>query len=105
MLKNINLNFYSVTAEQKTSNLKLMDKLKTPYLLPDESIILHKTLQYDAASELQLFGEITYQNNAVKLLGNHYDQFEDKRNQFQCAGLFGKQKHIIGPFQSSLASL
>ncbi len=65
MLKNISLNFYSVTADPKASNLRLMDKLKAPYLLPEESIVLHKTLQYDAASELQLFGEISYQNNAV----------------------------------------
>lgn len=59
------MNFYSVVNEQKLSSLRLMDKLKTPYLMPDESIMLYKTLQYDASKEFQLFGEISYQNNAV----------------------------------------
>lgn len=65
VLKNINMNFYSMVSEQKTASLRLMDKLKTPYLMPDESVMLYKTLQYDASKEFQLFGEVSYQNNAV----------------------------------------
>lgn len=65
ILKNVDTSFYSVVAEGKNSNLRLMDKVKTNYLMPDESTILYKTLQYDASKEFQLFGEISYQNNAV----------------------------------------
>jgi hypothetical protein len=39
---------------------KLMDKLKNSYLMPDECIVLHKTLQYDANKEFKFFGEISY---------------------------------------------
>lgn len=65
ILKNIDTCFYSVVSENKNSNLRLMDRVKTNYLMPDESVILYKTLQYDASKEFQLFGEISYQNNAV----------------------------------------
>lgn len=37
-----------------------MDKLKNPYLMPEESVLLYKTLQYDAAKEFKIFGEISY---------------------------------------------
>lgn len=66
ILKNIDTCFYSVVSENKNSNLRLMDRVKTNYLMPDESVILYKTLQYDASKEFQLFGEISYQNNAVR---------------------------------------
>ena len=65
VLKNVNINFYSVSSEKTNSSLKLIDKIRTPYLMPDQSAILFKTLQYDASKEFQIFAEISYQNNAV----------------------------------------
>lgn len=65
VLKNVCINFYSIASEQKASSLRLIDKLRTAYLMPDQSTILFKTLQYDAGKEFQLFAEISYQNNAV----------------------------------------
>ncbi len=46
-----------------------MDKVNTSYLMSNESVILHKTLQYDASKEFKLFGEISYQNNAGIIMG------------------------------------
>ena len=66
VLKNVSINFYSVASEQKNSSLRLIDKLRTPYLMPDQSVVLFKTLQFDASKEFQLFAEISYQNNAVE---------------------------------------
>ena len=65
VLKNVHLNFYSVTTDNKNTSLRLIDKLRTAYLMPDQSVVLFKTLQFDVAREFQLFAEITYQNNAV----------------------------------------
>lgn len=70
VLKNININFYSIlTEDTSATNLRLMDKLKTSYIRREESIILHKTLQYNAAKEFKLFAEISYQNNAGIIMG------------------------------------
>ncbi len=46
-----------------------MDKLKNSYLMPEESVMLYKTLQYDASKEFKLFGEISFQNNAGIIMG------------------------------------
>lgn len=70
VLKNVCISFYSVASEQKNSSLRLLDKLRTPYLMPDQSTILFKTLNYDASKEFQLFAEISYQNNAVSSSGH-----------------------------------
>lgn len=78
MLKNVTINFYSVSSEQKNSSLRLLDKLRVPYLMPDQSVILFKTLQFDASKEFQLFGEISYQNNAVMLKGNCDGDFKNE---------------------------
>lgn len=46
--------------------------------MPDQSVILFKTLQFDASKEFQLFGEISYQNNAVMLKGNCDGDFKNE---------------------------
>jgi len=65
------MNFFSIISgkSSKKSNLRLMDKLSSPYLMPEESVRFYKTLQYDAAKEFKLFGEISYQNNAGIIMG------------------------------------
>ena len=70
VLKNININFYSILTENSSNiNLRLMDKVKTSYIRREESIVLYKTLQYNAAKEFKLFAEISYQNNAGIIMG------------------------------------
>lgn len=69
ILKNLNINFYSLMQQEEETKQKLLDKLKNPYLLPEESIVLYKTLQYDASKEFKFFAEISYQNNAGIIMG------------------------------------
>ena len=44
ILKNINIDFFSMVSGEETTNLRLIDKLKNSYLMPEESIMLYKTL-------------------------------------------------------------
>lgn len=66
VLKNVHINFYSVSTDKANNSLRLIDKLRTAYLMPDQSSALFKTLHYDASKEFQIFAEISYQNNAVR---------------------------------------
>lgn len=66
VLKNITVTFYSFRNEQKITNLRMIDKLKIPYLMPEESTLQFKTLQYEVSKEFQFFAEVSYQNNAVR---------------------------------------
>ena len=61
VLKNICFNFFSIlNGSNQNQNLRLMDKLRNPYLMPEESVLLFKTLQYDASKEFKIFSEISY---------------------------------------------
>ena len=45
VLKNICFNFFSIlSGSNQNQNLRLIDKLKNPYLMPEESVLLFKTL-------------------------------------------------------------
>lgn len=69
VLKNVNIDFFSVNNDNKKTNLRLMDKQRCSYLMPNDSALLSKTIAYDSSKEFQLFGEISYQNNAGIIMG------------------------------------
>ena len=51
-------------------NLRLLERVKLPYLMPGENTSVYKSLKYDVNKEFQFFGDISFENNAGIPMGN-----------------------------------
>jgi coatomer subunit beta len=70
ILKNVNINFFSSVNMKGLQNLRLLEKVKLPYLMPGESTSIYKSLKYNVNKEFQFFGDISFENNAGTPMGN-----------------------------------
>lgn len=64
ILKNLNINFFSSVNLKGLQNLRLLEKVKLPYLMPGENTSIYKSLKYNVNKEFQFFGDISFENNA-----------------------------------------
>lgn len=70
ILKNVNINFFSTVKNKDMQNLRLLEKVKLPYLMPGENTSVFKSLKYNVNKEFQFFGDISFENNAGIPMGN-----------------------------------
>lgn len=64
ILKNVNINFFSSVNKRDVQNLRLLERVKLPYLMPNATTTVCKSLKYDVHKEFQFFGDISCENNA-----------------------------------------
>ena len=64
ILKNVNINFFSSVNKRDVQNLRLLERVKLPYLMPNATTTICKSLKYDVHKEFQFFGDISCENNA-----------------------------------------
>jgi coatomer subunit beta len=70
ILKNVNINFFSAVKVKELQNLRLLEKVKLPYLMPGENTSIYKSLKYNVNKEFQFFGDISFENNAGIPMGS-----------------------------------